>query len=408
MSSVAIIIPTWNNPSYLQQCVGSIIMNTMTEDLFHIYIVNNGLKEHVEIFKDNPKITVLQQSKNLGWEGGLKAGIQASKEPYVMLMNDDTVILSHQRLWLNSLLEHFVYKEVAAVGPTSNVVMGQQNIFSPLRESVVRAKFLIGFCLLVKRTDLEAAGGIDDTLPGGDDLDLSIRLRMLGKKLLINRDVFVWHHGFKTGTRVHGNEWNSAEMVERTNHALIRKHGLRPFLDLWNPYSTDGSWVGVEDSEGNVVREYVFGKTLEIGCGDQKTVEDSVGIDMVPMGQTIPGLRHHRKSVADIVGDVSAELPVEKGTFDTLIARHVLEHIQNPVKAIGLWGDALKKTGRMIIAVPNQALRNTIPMNWQHVNSYTPESLSALMSVLGWETVEMRDAENTVSFVGVFVRKGLM
>ena len=406
MPLVSILIPTWNNPEYLIPCVQSIIQYTMTEDLFHIYVVNNGLPEHVKQLEGIPQVTILQQEKNLGWEGGLKAGLAASKEPFVLLMNDDTLIPPHQRLWLNELLKHFIYPDCAAVGPSSNVVMGNQNIFIPLRESIYRTKFLIGFCMLCRRSDLEAAGGIDDTLPGGDDLDLSIRLRKLGKYLLINREVFIWHHGFKTGTRV-TNDWNSVNMIERTNHALITKHGLRAFLDLWTPEKTpEISWGN--DTEAVEVRKFVAGnKVVELGCGDQKTVDSAIGIDIIKKGERIPGLAPNRLSVADIVGDVAAELPPEAGDCDTIIARHILEHIPDTVETLRNWGKSLKHGGRLIIAVPNHGIRNSIPMNYQHCHGFTPNSLRALMESLGWKTVDIVDPKNHVSFVGCWEKNGL-
>jgi GT2 family glycosyltransferase len=189
----------------------------------------------------NPNIKVLQQTENRGWEGGLVEGLKVSDSPYVIFMNDDTFVPPHQRDWLMKLLDNFNEPDVAAVGPSSNVVMGNQNIFIPIKEYLMRSKFLIGFCVAVRRSDLDAAGGIDESLPGGDDLDLSIRLRDLGKRLLIDRDVFIYHHGFKTGERVEGGPsqdggWNSISKIEKTNHALINKHGLIKFLDLWSAY----------------------------------------------------------------------------------------------------------------------------------------------------------------------------
>ncbi len=408
MSAVDIIIPTFNSPEYLHSCVTSIIRYTMPDDLSHIFIVNNGDPEHMGPYKGNPRITVLQQSRNLGWEGGLKAGLAASESPYVLFMNDDTFIPSFQRLWLSQLLQQLIYPNIAAVGPTSNVVMGRQNIFDPLAESVYRTKFLIGFCMLLKREMLEAAGGIDDTLPGGDDLDLSIRLRKLGKFLVINREVFVWHHGFKTGQKVHGSDWNSVDMIERVNHALIVKHGLHEFLDLWKTEPTPEIPFAKTDTEGDMCRKYVDGgKVLELGCGDQKTVPDSLGIDIVPKGGSIPGLSIGRFSVADRIGDVQEKLPVDDGSFDTVIARHVLEHMTDTVQALQHWGNALKHGGKLIVAVPNQQIRNTIPLNYQHVHAYTPDSLKRLMESLGWKTEAIEDSQNNISFVGVFRKNGV-
>lgn len=414
MSICDIIIPTWNNPQYLVPCVQSILQYTAPDDLFHTYIVNNGTPETMGIFSKSPYITVLQQKENMGWEGGLKAGLAVSKAPYVMFMNDDTFIPSHQRLWLTTLLNEFAHPECAAVGPTSNVVMGKQNIFVALPGSSIRVKYLIGFCMLVRREALDAAGGVDDTLPGGDDLDVSIRLRQLGKYLLCNRNVFVYHHGFKTGERLEGGPttpggWNSVEKTERTNQALIRKHGLRAYLDLWADDAGPGDGVPRTwgDSEGEICKSYAQGKVAELGCGDKKILPDSVGFDITPKGSEIPGLSKGRYSLADVTANVEQNLPVEAGSFDTIIAQHVLEHMVDAVGAISAWKHALKAGGRLVIAVPDQTIRNTIPMNWEHRHAWTPASLQRFMEMQGFKTVDLLDAKNHVSFVGVFETNGL-
>lgn len=414
MSSIAIIIPTWDNPQYLIPCVNSIIGHTAPEDLFHIYVVNNGRPEHMEPFKGNRHCTVLQQESNLGWEGGLKAGLAASKEPYVVFLNDDTHVPSHQPHWLLQMISHFSYPECGAVGPTSNVVMGKQQLFFQIPEPSLKVKFLIGFCMMVKRDVLESVGQIDEKLPGGDDLDLSIRLRKAGKYLMCDRQVFVWHHGFKTGERVEGPStvaggWNSLEKIERTNFGLINKHSIRDFLDLWRDMPTESgnsvspSWG---DPEGDICKRYATGeKIAEIGCGDKKIIPGAIGIDITPKGEEIPGLTKGRLSVADVTANVEEPLPIED--FDSIVAQHVLEHMVDAVGALTAWRNALKHGGRLIIAVPDQTIRNTIPMNWEHRHAWTPGSLKKMMETLGMKTVDMLDAKNGVSFVGVFERNGV-
>ena len=63
---------------------------------------------------------------------------------------------------------------------------------------------------------------MDAKLPGGDDFDVSIRLRNAGYKLLIDPQSFLVHYGFKTGQRVHGGPdirggWNSPKMTDMTH-----------------------------------------------------------------------------------------------------------------------------------------------------------------------------------------------
>jgi GT2 family glycosyltransferase len=231
MNEIDIIIPTFNLPGYLLPCLQSIVENGDIEHLNRIIVINNGTPESLLQLPFHPKIQMYQQQDNLGWEGGLKMGLMVSETPFVVFMNDDTFIPKQSRNWLSDMLKHFDDPQVAGVGPSSNVVMGMQHMSAFYPKDVIEAPFIVGFCAMLRREALDKAGGVDDSLPNhGDDIDFSIRLRKQGYKMLIDRSVFVFHYGFKTGERVEGEYWNSVEMQDKTNHSLIRKHGLREVL----------------------------------------------------------------------------------------------------------------------------------------------------------------------------------
>ena len=389
--SCDIIIPTFNNPPFIGPCVNSILAHTQARELIRIIVVNNGDKGLAENITRHPLLTVIEAGKNLGWEGGLKLGLEQSRSPFVCFMNDDTYVPFSSHLWAVRCLSEFRNEKVAAVGPASNVVRGAQNIFldqfggyhSPY------APFLIGLCLFIRRSDLETVGGVDDTLPGGDDFDLSIRFRKHGKKMVICRDVFIYHHGFKTGERVNGTAdrpggWNSKEMSEKTNIALIRKHGFREWMDC-----NYGSCESPEDrkqpsreNEAIVVARMVKpGLIYELGCGPAKTVPEAIGIDRVRAGDIIPNLEG-AVSVADIEADVTEDLPIPDESADTIITRHILEHCVDIIGTLKNWMAKLKPDGRLIICVPDERIGATIPMNPEHRHAFTPESLRNFMSLL--------------------------
>ena len=409
---VDIILPTLDNPMYLSPCLNSVLAHTQGRDnIGKIIVVNNGSKEIESYITQHPLVQIVHSGSNLGWEGALKLGLQNSTAPFVCFLNDDTYIPYSSSLWLLHLLSEFRNEHVAAVGPTTNVCRGYQNIFldqfagyhSPF------TSLLIFFCVIVKRADLDAAGGIDDTLPGGDDLDLCIRLTKLGKKLVICRDTFVYHHGFKTGERVRGGPdrpggWNSKEMVEATNTALIRKHGFKAFIDCNN-----GGLVNPEDrvnpsreNETTVVSKLIKdGVIYELGCGASKTVPHAIGIDRVKLGDTIPFLEGAH-SVADITADVTQPLPVPDASADTIIGRHVLEHCLDVVTVLRNWITKLTPTGRLIITVPDERIAMSIPMNPEHRHAFTPDSLKTLAELVGLREIERVDNYNGVSFTSVF------
>lgn len=227
--ALTFIIPTFNNPDQLQQCVDSLLRS---KGRVEIIIVNNGSSEAAS---SSPYVKVINTGENLGWEGGLVEGLKHTTSKYVVFCNDDVFLPQSSYTHFVDMVEYLeAHDDVGAIGPSTNVAMGFQNIWSAPKNLSVT--FLIGFCMVVRREALEKAGGIDDTAPGGDDIDLSIRLRDAGYRLVCYKDAFIYHHGFQTGVRVHGSPdqpkgWNSPAMTERTNDWLIRKHG---FLKWWN------------------------------------------------------------------------------------------------------------------------------------------------------------------------------
>lgn len=402
---ITIIIPTWNNPQYLTPCIESIRATGVLGGLCKLLIVNNGKQPIAEQTKGWPNTEVLEPGENLGWERGLELGMKHSTSPFVVFQNDDTHIPHANQHFYYTLLKTFNDDNVAAVGPATTVASGWHSIFQryPLQIGC-EVSFLIFFTVMIRRSHYDLVGGIDTACPGGDDFDLSIRLRKAGKKLVVNPNAFLIHHGFKSGERLRGGAdtvggWNSKEMTDRTNQYLINKHGFKTFMQ-----TRRGLELVSEppiDSEGNMVRSFAKkGEILELGCGGSKTVSASVGIDRVPKGELIPHVA--KISVADIVADVTGHLPVPDNSCDVVIARHILEHCVDSVKTIREWARPLRIGGQMIIAVPNEKVCRGIPMNPEHLHGFTPESLKSLMEVCGFKQLDVADPQNGISFVGSY------
>jgi SAM-dependent methyltransferase len=404
---LSILIPTWNNPQFLTPCVNSIIRTDVLNDLANLIIINNGKQPIKEEFKHVKEITVLEPGENLGWERGLALGLQHTDSPFVCFQNDDTYIPYANKDFYRELLYPFKHPNVAAVGPATTTAAGWHSVYSnsPLTRRT-EVSFLIFFTAMLSRKELDDVGGIDLDCPGGDDIDLSIRLRKAGKHLVVNPNAFLIHHGFKSGERLRGDSstpggWNSPEMRDTTNAYLIQKHGFKAYFETIRGLRLVPD-VMPEDKEGRIVRQMVEGqKVLEMGCGGAKTVEHAVGVDISPKDEEVPHL-HGEHSVADIVADVSKDLPVEPLSQDTVIARHILEHCVDTLQTLRHWNKVLKIGGRLIIAVPNQDKCNSIPMNPEHVHAFTPSSLKSLVELSGFKQLSWQDPEDTLFFVACF------
>lgn len=411
---VSIIMPTVDNQSMAYNCIQSILKSRTSEQLFHIYVINNGGSPGSCDWID-PKhkfITLINLDKNTGWEGAITEGIKHSKGEFILFMNDDTIVPISEKQWLNKMLQHFRDPKVAAVGPSSNMVMGFQNMLALTDTDVFTAKFLIGFCVLLRRSAFEEIGGMDFLLPGGDDFDWSIRFRDAGYKLIVDKNIFIFHYGGQTGMKLYGDHtvsggWNSPKYTEKVDTALIKKHGFNKWWEIREsairPPNLEYGFK--KDSEGTLIREKVQPKGLkivDIGCGNLKTFDDSIGVDIVKKGDIIAQIGGDSGSAADVQADVSKPLPFEEASFDVGVARHVLEHMLDPIDAMRNWLKIIKPGGKLVISLPNEYLIRSIPMNPEHMHAWTPETfINFLNTVGGMKILEMWDSENNISFTTI-------
>jgi len=403
-----IIIPTWNNRGQLIPCLNSIQRTALGDGLIHVFVVNNGDKGSLDDIKTRSWLTILESGKNLGWEGGLKLALEYSTAEFIMFLNDDTYIPDSSGGWIQKMLQHFVHSEVGAVGPISNVVMGSQHITYLTQQLIHTTSFLIGFCVMLRKSAFMEVGGVDDSLPGGDDLDYSIRLDDKGYLLLVDRNVFVYHYGFSTGNRLFGDAskkdgWNNYLRTERTNFGLIKKHGFRRWWECitGQTRTKPKHWFEQkkEDSEGDIIRSLIKGGTVyEFGCGAVKTIPESIGFDIVSKGHTIDTLSG-AVSIADRCLDVTKPFPDKITLCDVIIARHLLEHCLDLTETLRNWKKILRIGGKLILAVPNHDIWNTIPVNIEHVHAFNPKSLKHLLEDEGFLNVSIYDARNGVSII---------
>lgn len=225
---LTIQIPSYQNPLQLADTIISLLR--FTEYPLVIRIINNDqhkmavdeLIQKLEV--DN--VEVIHAGGNKGWTGAHNLALKECTTPYVCLLNDDVLFLPSQKGFWNSLCGLFSEPSVGAVGPISNFVMGSQNAWNLKHPMLHETTLLIGFCVVMRTELIKEIGGLDETLPGGDDFDWSIRIRQAGYRLMVDRMCYLHHIGRQTGHRVRPG-WDGVAHQEITMNALIRKHGVR-------------------------------------------------------------------------------------------------------------------------------------------------------------------------------------
>ncbi|MFA6043300.1 MAG: glycosyltransferase [Patescibacteria group bacterium] len=247
MTALTIAIPTYNNPQQLNLCLSTLFCCAPGD--YKVLLVNNGdgdLSFPLPEVADG-RVTVLKPEKNLGWCGGINAALRETDTEFFCMMNDDVVFLEGLPLfWAHLLKPFYENPQVGATGPASNFVASRQSIFFSPKAFNFHTSLLIGFCLLTRTELFRSLGGCDESLIGGDDYDLSIRLRLAGYKLEVVRESFLFHIGQQTGVRVVGKNYDSEWFQECVNNEIARKHGVVQWHDtftqqVWYPETSEAS-----------------------------------------------------------------------------------------------------------------------------------------------------------------------
>lgn len=88
MHKTTVVIPNYNGMKYLQDCLSSL---KAQEHNFDIIVVDNGSKDGSCFFirEQFPEVSIFQFEENTGFCKAVNKGIQESKTPFVLLLNND-------------------------------------------------------------------------------------------------------------------------------------------------------------------------------------------------------------------------------------------------------------------------------------------------------------------------------
>ena len=93
MNKVTVVIPNYNGEKYLKGCLDSIAPSVQNAAItYDIIVVDDASTDSSrEIVRSYPDVKLIEQKENGGFSASVNAGIKASKTPYVILLNNDTI-----------------------------------------------------------------------------------------------------------------------------------------------------------------------------------------------------------------------------------------------------------------------------------------------------------------------------
>lgn len=245
---VTVVIPNYNGIKYVKNCLDS-LRNLKDEEPFHTIIVDNGSTDgSLEIIiQEYPEVELIALPENTGFCHAVNVGIRASRTPYVLLLNNDTIVRHGFVKYLTEAIE-----ESADIFSVSSMMLTMQDPtiiddagdrYCVLGWAFARGKgrkasefekkaevfAACGGASLYRRAVFEEIGLFDEThFAYLEDMDIGYRARIFGYRNVYEPRARVIHAGSATsGSRY--NEFKT-RLSSANNAYLIGKN--MPFLQL--------------------------------------------------------------------------------------------------------------------------------------------------------------------------------
>jgi GT2 family glycosyltransferase len=224
-------------------CLATLVEADADPEL-EIVLVDNGSDDGAatscaEVAAARPRIRYAPQATNLGFAGGMNAGVALARGDWVCLVNSDTLFPAGALAALKDTLRSLP-REVAMAGPVTNAAGNGQRLPLPgldlhavpavgaaamrQRTGLVTPSYRTDFfCVAVRRAVWQQLGGLDRAFGLGyyEDFDFSLRLRRAGWQQVIAEDVFVAHVGSASfgslGAKQH-------ELMRRNRELMKQRH----------------------------------------------------------------------------------------------------------------------------------------------------------------------------------------
>ncbi len=243
----SIIIPVFNKLELTQQCLMHLAEVT-TGISYEVVIVDNhstdGTREFLESLSGD--VQIICNSTNLGFAKACNQGARVSKGKHLVFLNNDTI----PRVgWLEALVHEVdVHSDVDIVGSKllypdntiqhAGVVFSRTfhtpyHLFSGVHENLpavnVRREFqaVTAACMLVRKETFGKIGGFDeDFVNGFEDVDLCLRVRQMGQKVIYQPKSCLYHLESQTPGRKNYDDENLLRLLARWKHQWLGDEDL--------------------------------------------------------------------------------------------------------------------------------------------------------------------------------------
>lgn len=209
---VSVVVLTYNGRDHVRECLQS--LRGQTQDSYEVIVVDNASSDGTPdiVREEFPEAHLVCSPMNGGWCAGNNLGLTASKAPYAVLLNQDSVV---EPDWLEQLVRaldqdptigaaqskillHDRPDRINTVGNGTNYLFfswaGRSGELDDVEGPAYDVPSASGAALALRRQAVDAIGGLDDAFfLYNDDLDLCLRLRLAGHRVVCVPAAVAYH-----------------------------------------------------------------------------------------------------------------------------------------------------------------------------------------------------------------------
>jgi mycofactocin system glycosyltransferase len=192
---ISIIVPVYNRAHEIGACLESLLSLDYPALRREIIVVDDASRDDTKAVVRRYDVRLIIQTRNLGQSAARNAGVRASRGKIIAFIDSDCIADSR---WLRDLLPYFHDPRLALVGGSVDSFFGEsrldryEEVHSPLNMGPRRVAgkgkqsvFYVPTCNMLVRKDIYTrAGGLDERLRVGEDVDLCWRLMSMGHRLM--------------------------------------------------------------------------------------------------------------------------------------------------------------------------------------------------------------------------------
>jgi GT2 family glycosyltransferase/2-polyprenyl-3-methyl-5-hydroxy-6-metoxy-1,4-benzoquinol methylase len=191
--AVDIIIVTFNSHQVISKCLLS-LSDSDYKYIRHIIVVDNHSTDRtLEILRNLPKfpipMTIVENRENAGFGKAVNLGSTQVQSEFFVVLNPDAILY---RDTLTNLMETMSrFGDLCGAVEPRQMPYEHPKLYNPVS---MEATWFSGCCVLMRKKAFEAVKGFDENIfLYGEDVDLSIRLKMAGYSVKYCPHALVYH-----------------------------------------------------------------------------------------------------------------------------------------------------------------------------------------------------------------------